>query len=144
MVMSCDCGPLTRGLGILKLRNKRVAFKSVIGWKVQQVDKRRVDVEELSRLPANLPALDSGSCEDQRNSGPIVPQGILACNFLFSNMIPVVRPEDDDGVFFQTACPEGLEKSLYLSVYKGGARQVGTGEIVPLVSILEKLKSRLW
>ena len=144
MVVGCDGGPLTRRLSIFELWNERVPFKGVVGGKVQQVDKGGVDVEELSRLPANLPTFDSRPCEDQRNSGPIVPQGILACNFFFSDMIPMVRPEDHDSVFFQTACPEGFEKSLHLSVYKGGACQVGTSEIMPLISILKKLKSWLW
>ena len=107
VVVGCDGGPLTRRLSIFELWNERVSLKGVVGGKVQQVDKGGVDVEELSRLPANLPTFDSRSCEDQRNSGPIVPQGILACNFFFSDMIPMVRPEDYNGIFFQATCPEG-------------------------------------
>ena len=96
---------------------------------------------DLSATDLTTP--DARASKDEGDAGAIIPEGILSGNFLLPYVKAVVGPEHHDGVFFEPGFPKGVQQALDLCVDKGGAGEVGTGQVFPLFSILEELEPGL-
>ena len=135
MVVGGDGRPLPGSLCIPQLGKKAVPLEMVSLLKTTEVAQRRVNIQQLSWLRADLSALDAWPCEDQRHPCSIVPEGVLPGDELLSNMPAVIRPEHDDGVLVEAVALQSIKDTSYLAVDEAGRCEVGPHQVLSLIHI---------
>ena len=93
----------------------------------REVDEGRVDVDEFDNAGRGLAvSFCSRSADDERSSSALFEEGALLPDaVVFSEVVAVVAPEDDDGVVGESVFFESIEHASDLGVDEGDAGVVG-------------------
>ena len=120
-------GIIPFGKGIVEERGEGASGEIGGGGKSGEVDDGGVDVDELHDAGARLASsLESRGADDEWSAGALFEHGsFLPDAIVFTEVVAVVAPEDDDGVIGELETVEFIEHTAHLGIDKRDAGIVG-------------------
>ena len=115
------------GDGVFQQRDERASFDGLRSGDVREGGQGGVDVHELDDASAGLSiALGTGGLDNERCPCALFEEGaLLPDSIVFTQMVAMVAPKYDDGIFRQVEPLEGVEHPSDLGVDERHAGIVG-------------------
>ena len=122
-------GTVPPGLGVFQQGGEALAIQVRHHRQTGKIEQCRVDVDQADGRIDSRPRLGDARCHDDEGyMVGFLPEGELHHALLIPEVIAMVRPEHDDGVFRPSGGIELIEELPDLGVGVGGGRLVGTNE----------------
>lgn len=100
---------------------------------VREIGERGKEVEEFGGILRASRGGDFWAAEDEWDARGAFPEGVFSGDSFFAEVPAVIAEEDDDGVVFGRGGVESGEETADLLIHEGDAREIGAGEVSPLL-----------
>ena len=125
------------GIRVLELGNQAVAFQVMRGASGRRTRSASDKGRAVPPAAHKLPRGNARAGNQERHPRGTLPQRVFPGDPLFTQVPPMVRPENNDRLIAPSRGVEGIKHPPDLAIHKAGTGQIGPDQRTPLVGSLQ-------